>query len=77
MTNVTVTSVIKLSSQQVGKIKKVVEKKYGKSVSYVFAVDPSILGGVIITINSRRLDGSIKTKLEKAKQELQQKIISE
>ncbi len=77
MTNVTVTSALKLSASQVEKIKKAVEKKYGKDATYQFIVDASILGGVIVTVNSRQLDGSIKTKLDKVKQELHQKIMRE
>jgi F-type H+-transporting ATPase subunit delta len=77
MTNVTVTSAIKLSSGQTEKLKKAVGKKYGKDVTYQFIVDPGIFGGVIVTVNSKQLDGSLKTKLDKVKQELHQKIMRE
>lgn len=77
MTNVTVTSVVKLSPQQTTKIKDSVTRKYGSDVVYTFETDASILGGLIININSRKLDASVKTKLEDIKQELYQKIMSE
>lgn len=76
MTHVTVTSAIKLSSEQSTRIQDAVEKKHG-AAKFEFAVNPSILGGVVVTINSQQIDGSIKTKLSKIKQELQQRIISE
>lgn len=70
MTHVVITSAIGLSSEQLEKIKNAISKKYGQDVTYLIAVDPSILGGVQLTINSRLLDGSIKGKIEQLKKQI-------
>ena len=78
MTNVTVTSAIQLSAAQTAKVKKMVDGKVGKDeVKYVFAVDSVILGGLQVTINSKMLDDSVKTRLENVRQELKSKILLE
>ena len=44
----------------------------GKSVSINEAVDPSILGGMIVKIGSRQIDTSLKTKLSSLKLSLKE-----
>jgi F-type H+-transporting ATPase subunit delta len=74
MLNVVVTSAIELSSSQMDKVKKEVTKKYGKDVNYIFSVDPSLVAGVTITVNSRQFDGSVKYKLEQMKKALDENL---
>ena len=73
MTNVVITTAMKLPSTQLEQIKKAVSKKYGRAVTYQLNVDPSILGGLQITIGSRFLDGSVKGKLD----QLQKKVLGQ
>jgi F-type H+-transporting ATPase subunit delta len=75
MTNVLITTAIKLTSAQVSKITKAVEKKYGSDLNVTAKVDPSILGGIVLTVNSRQLDNSIQTKLNQVKQILIERYV--
>ena len=74
MQTVTVTSVIELSNTQLEHIKKAVEKKYGKGVKVEEVVDPSIMGGIRITVESHQLDASVKTQLEAVRKQLHEYI---
>lgn len=75
MTNVTVTSATQLSTTQVAKVKKMVAGKVEKDeVNYNFVIDSSLLGGLQVTINSKMLDDSVKTRLENVRQELKTRI---
>jgi F-type H+-transporting ATPase subunit delta len=71
MVNIIVTSAVDLSAAQIEKIKKAAAKKYDKSVTIENVVDPTIVAGLQITIGSRQLDGSVKSKLQQLKQSLQ------
>ena len=46
------------------------EKLTGKKVNIHYAVDKEIIGGVVTRIGSTIYDGSVKTKLEKLKEQL-------
>ena len=58
-----VTSAVELTDDEKARLKKSVEKKLGRRVELECAVDPSILGGVIIRADEMVLDGSLKKKL--------------
>lgn len=65
-----VTSARDLSGPQQGELKTNLEKLTGKQVKLNFAVDPTIIGGVVTRIGSTVYDGSIKTQLENLKEEM-------
>lgn len=66
---VVVSSPIAISSSQKQTLQKAVEKKYGK-VEMVEVVDPSLIGGVKVTIGSHQIDATVKSKLNQLKQQL-------
>ena len=45
-------------------------KVTGKNVELSVSVDPELLGGVVATIGSTVYDGSVKTQLQRMRQEL-------
>lgn len=59
-----------LSEGQKQELRANIEKLTGKQVDLRFAIDPSIIGGVVTRIGSTVYDGSVKTQLENLKQEL-------
>lgn len=61
---VTVTTVIPLKDKTREKLLKKLRKMYGKEIILIEKVDPSIIGGMIITCGGSMLDGSVKTELE-------------
>lgn len=65
-----VTSARDLSGAQQNELKSNLEKITGKQVKLNFAIDPTIIGGVVTRVGSTVYDGSVKTQLENLKQEL-------
>jgi len=64
-----VTSALPLSKAEEASVKKEILSKVGaQAVS--FRVDPSILGGLVIKVGDKVLDGSVAGKLEGLRQNL-------
>jgi len=51
-------------------IKAALEKSLGKEVLAGFAVDPDILGGAVVRVGDRVLDGSVRRKLAQLRRQL-------
>ncbi len=61
-----VTSAVELTSAQKAAIEmKLIETTSYRSIEAGYKVDPSLLGGLVIRIDDRVCDSSLKTKLEK------------
>ncbi len=60
-----VTSAAPLSDAQQGALDKVLRKEYGDKVQLDLKVDESLIGGLIVRVGSRMIDGSLKSKLRK------------
>jgi F-type H+-transporting ATPase subunit delta len=58
-----VTSAHPLDEGQVDAIRKNLRARFGSDIAVDLSVDPAILGGLVVNIGSRRIDGSIRTKL--------------
>jgi F-type H+-transporting ATPase subunit delta len=62
----TVTTAIALTENQKENLKQSVAKKFGfTSVEFTNKVDETIIGGVIIEVNQKMIDGSVKSQLQK------------
>lgn len=59
-----VTSATPLDAEQLEAVKASVSRYAGKAVSLTAAVDPNLLGGLVVRIGSRMVDASLKTKLQ-------------
>jgi len=62
-TTAEVTSAHPLSATQVKALKAKLKTELARDVAVDLTVDPSILGGLIVKIGSRQIDGSIRSKL--------------
>ena len=62
-TTAEVTSAHPLTDDQVDALKARLKSQTGRDVAVELAVDPAILGGLIVKVGSRQIDGSIRTKL--------------
>ena len=62
-TTAEVTSAHPLSSSQVAELKAQLRQRVGRDVNVDLAVDPSLLGGLVVKIGSQMIDSSIKTRL--------------
>lgn len=52
-----------LSDQQIEQLRQKLEVREGRSVKIRTSVDPELLGGLVVTIGSKRIDSSIRTRL--------------
>jgi F-type H+-transporting ATPase subunit delta len=59
-----VTSAVPLDEPQLAEIRNAVASYAGRPVQLTAAVDPTLLGGVVLRIGSRMVDASLKTKLQ-------------
>ena len=59
----TVTSAHPLSEDQLATLKTKLTQREGRTVMLTASVDPDLLGGLIVTIGSQRIDASIRTRL--------------
>lgn len=62
-TNAEVTSAYPLSTDQVAALKQQLRQRIGRDVAVDCAVDPSLLGGLVVRIGSQMIDSSIRTRL--------------
>jgi F-type H+-transporting ATPase subunit b len=65
-----VTSAVPLSSEEKEIVKQDILSKIGAEVTVTFRVDPAILGGLIVRIEDKVLDGSIAGQLESLRMRL-------
>lgn len=65
-----VRSVIALDAEQTRKLSAALSKLTGKDVRINVAIDPSVLGGITVTIGEEVIDGSVSARLESARRTL-------
>ncbi|MBX7540153.1 F0F1 ATP synthase subunit delta [Qipengyuania sphaerica] len=63
-----VTSAHALTDAQVADLKAKLTAREGRTVKLSTKVDPELLGGLVVTIGSKRIDGSIRTRLNSLSQ---------
>lgn len=66
--NANVTSAHKLSAKQLKALKDKLTAREGRTVMLTSDVDPDLLGGLVVTIGSQRIDASIRTRLNSLSQ---------
>jgi len=52
-----------LTADQLGALEQKLRAREGRTVKVRTSVDPELLGGIVVTIGSQRLDNSIRTRL--------------
>lgn len=63
----TVISASELSAQQAKSLEQALKAAMGQTVQLTQRVDPGLLGGLVIRVGSRMIDGSLRTKLRNLK----------
>ncbi len=66
-----VTTAVELSPDQVDAIAARLSQSLGKQVRARAVVDPSIIGGVVVRVGDKLVDGSIRTRLKRLRKELE------
>ncbi|HEY5081911.1 MAG TPA: F0F1 ATP synthase subunit delta [Bauldia sp.] len=62
-----VTSAERLTDGQTADLKAALKASLGKDVTLTAHVDPALIGGLIVKVGSRMIDGSLRTKLNSLK----------
>ena len=70
----TVITAIPMNQDEIQELAKELSKKYNKNVTLENIVDKSILGGVLVRLGNEEIDGTVKTRLSKVKEQLSQVI---
>jgi F-type H+-transporting ATPase subunit delta len=65
-----VRSAVELSAQEVETLGAAIAKRVGGKVRLHQVVDPSLLGGVVATVAGKTFDASLRTQIERFKNEL-------
>ncbi len=65
-----VTTAVELNDQEKGELNRVLARLTGKKIQASYDVDPSLIGGVVVRMGDKFIDGSIKTKLAALKERL-------
>jgi F-type H+-transporting ATPase subunit delta len=60
-----VTTARPLNDDQIGQLKQQLRTRAGREVSIDAAVNPEILGGIVVKLGSQMIDASIRTKLNR------------
>jgi F-type H+-transporting ATPase subunit delta len=67
---VELTTAYELSDAEATSIVQAIEKASGRTVEATRAVDPSLIGGIVLQVGSHRADGSVRGRLERLRHEL-------
>ena len=63
-----------MSKEEIKKLEENLSSKYNANIILENIVDETVLGGVLVRLGNKEIDGTIKTRLENLKQELSQVI---
>lgn len=63
----TVETAVALSEAQINSLTSTLKTAFGGNVAVEVAVDPALLGGLVVRVGSRMVDSSLKTKLQHLK----------
>ena len=65
-----ITSALPLTAEEKESVKRDVLSQVGEQATVTFRVDPAILGGLIVRVGDKVLDGSVSGQLESMRQSL-------
>jgi F-type H+-transporting ATPase subunit delta len=65
-----VTTAVAMNDREKGELNQVLARLTGKKMETSYLVDPSLIGGVVVRIGDKFIDGSIKTRLATLKERL-------
>jgi F-type H+-transporting ATPase subunit delta len=67
---VELTTAVELSDEEAAQVVRRIEDAAGRRVEATRRVDPDIIGGIVVQAGSRRLDASVRGRLNRLRQEL-------
>ncbi len=66
----TATSAVPLTPEQIVSLERSLEARTGKDIELEMAVDPSLIGGILVRIGDTVLDGTVRGNLERLREQL-------
>jgi F-type H+-transporting ATPase subunit delta len=63
-------SALELSPEVIDRVRDAVAKRTGKTIEFRTSVDPSLIGGMTLTMGDTLVDGSVATQLSKMKEQM-------
>lgn len=63
-----VTSAVALNEGEKTKLIEKLSRKFGRTIHLECAVDPSLLGGLVVNVDGKVIDGSLKHRLQEIKE---------
>lgn len=66
-----VTTAVELTPEQLKAIEDRLSTQLGKQVQATATVDPAILGGVVVKVGDKLVDGSVRSRLKRLRRELE------
>lgn len=64
------TTAVELTDEEAAQVVRRIEAAAGRRVEATRRVDPDIIGGIVVQAGSRRLDASVRGRLDRLRQEL-------
>ena len=64
------TTAVQLSEKDAGKLLQQIEQASGRKVEATRAVDPYLIGGIVLQVGSHRLDASVRGRLDRLRRQL-------
>ena len=68
LSTATIVSAVELTDEEKAKLQQQLEKRLGRTIRLDCSVDASLLGGMIVTVDGKVMDGSLKHKLHEIKE---------
>ena len=65
-----VSSAVPLTKEEQAALREKLEARFSQDLNLRFEVEPSLLGGVVVRVGDKVIDGSVKGRLEALKQTL-------
>ena len=62
------TSAVELTEGEKAKLIEKLSQKLGRTIHLECAVDPSLLGGLVVNVDGKVIDGSLRSKLQEIKE---------
>lgn len=70
ISQVRIITAIEIDANTLGKIKDLIRQKVNDTVEFVYEVDPSIIGGFVLKVDSMQLDASVDSELKQLRLKL-------
>ena len=64
------TTAVQLSDEEAGEIVQEIERAAGRQVEATRSVDPDLIGGLVLNVGARRVDASVRGRLDQLRREL-------